>query len=340
MKLFNAFKNLREKEELLQQGEIKRYLNEEETVLLTLSEDTAIVAGKGKIDKDLWTAITEELSLINYIIEIKENIQLPDDCSEMFQFFKKEINIYPNIDTSNVTDMESMFNGAILANPDTSGWSTSKVKSMMSMFERAFSANPDTSGWDVANVKRMNSMFYEAKAANPNTSNWNTANVTNMSYMFCRATLANPDTSKWDTTNVESMSAMFNEAKSANPDTSNWDVSKVVYMNEMFHEATSANPNTSNWDVSNVERMSYMFKGATVANPDTTNWDVCKVRSNDKMFEDSAYTGELLYGLGVNMMTKETCNKCGNEVIKDRKLDNNVWNCPNCGLEEYQSAGS
>ena len=36
-------------------------------------------------------------------------------------------------------------------------------------------------------------------------------------------------------------------------------------------------------------------------------------------------------------MKKETCNKCGNEVIEDKKLDNNVWNCPNCGLEEYSS---
>ena len=36
-------------------------------------------------------------------------------------------------------------------------------------------------------------------------------------------------------------------------------------------------------------------------------------------------------------MIKETCNKCENEVIEDRKLDNTVWNCPNCGLEEYQS---
>ena len=36
-------------------------------------------------------------------------------------------------------------------------------------------------------------------------------------------------------------------------------------------------------------------------------------------------------------MLKETCNKCGNEVIEDRKLDSKVWNCPNCGLEEYSS---
>ena len=36
-------------------------------------------------------------------------------------------------------------------------------------------------------------------------------------------------------------------------------------------------------------------------------------------------------------MIKETCNKCGNEVIEDRKLDNTIWRCPNCGLEEYLS---
>ena len=39
-------------------------------------------------------------------------------------------------------------------------------------------------------------------------------------------------------------------------------------------------------------------------------------------------------------MIKETCNKCGSEVIGDRKLDNNIWDCPNCGLEAYQSADS
>ena len=35
-------------------------------------------------------------------------------------------------------------------------------------------------------------------------------------------------------------------------------------------------------------------------------------------------------------MAKGTCNKCGNEIIEDKKLDNKVWSCPNCGLEEYR----
>ena len=36
------------------------------------------------------------------------------------------------------------------------------------------------------------------------------------------------------------------------------------------------------------------------------------------------------------MMQKEICNKCGNEVINDRKLDNNIWNCPNCGTKLWK----
>lgn len=39
-------------------------------------------------------------------------------------------------------------------------------------------------------------------------------------------------------------------------------------------------------------------------------------------------------------MQKEICNKCGTEVVEDCKLTNNVWICPNCGLEKYQSVSS
>ena len=36
-------------------------------------------------------------------------------------------------------------------------------------------------------------------------------------------------------------------------------------------------------------------------------------------------------------MIKEICSGCGKEVIESKKLDNKVWNCVNCGLEEYHS---
>ena len=141
----------------------KYYLNEEQTVFLILSGNTATVEGSGKIDRYLFWGLRSEISLKKYNIEIKENIQLPDDCSELFKFFEKEIIIDPNIDTSNITDMSYMFYKATLANPDTSNWDVSNVKYMRHMFEDAKSATPNTSRWDVSNVESMYSIFKGAK---------------------------------------------------------------------------------------------------------------------------------------------------------------------------------
>ena len=252
-----------------EEGRSKYYLNEEQTIFLTLSEDTATIEGSGKIDSDLWVYSKARLSLKGYIIEIKENVQLPDDCSGMFMFFEKEINIDQNIDTSNVADMSHMFYGTKLANPDVSKWDVSNVTNMSCMFQEAITANPDVSKWDVSKVKTMAHMFRNAVSADPDTSSWDTSNVTNMSFMFDGAVLANPDTSNWNVSNVEMMQYMFNNATSANPDVSGWDVSKV-------------------------KNMSYMFKGATIANPDTSEWNVNNIRADCEMFEGSAYTGNPL----------------------------------------------
>ena len=251
-----------------EEGKPKYYLNEEQTIFLALSEDTATIEGSGKVDRDLWTYSKARLNLKDYIIEIKENIQFPDDCSGMFMFFEKEINIDQNIDTSNVTSMSNMFYGTKLANPDVSKWDVSNVTDMSCMFQAAVSANPDVSEWDVSKVKTMAHMFRHAASANPDTSSWDTSNVTNMSFMFDGATLANPDTSHWDTSKVEMMAYMFCGATSANPDVSKWDVSKVKTMGCMFEGAITANPDTSKWDVSNVTRMDSMFSGsAYTGNP-------------------------------------------------------------------------
>ena len=34
-------------------------------------------------------------------------------------------------------------------------------------------------------------------------------------------------------------------------------------------------------------------------------------------------------------MKNEICNKCGREVEQSKKLYGTVWDCPDCGLEEY-----
>ena len=197
-------------QEINKEGDLpKHYLNEEQTVLLILSEGTAVVEGNGKIDRYLWFELKEELNIKEYNIIIKENIQLPDDCSSMFKDFEEEVVIDPNIDTSNVTNASSMFSGAI------------KV-------------NPDTSNWDTSNIEDMSAMFHGTLYANPNTSEWNTSKVKNMDSMFCTADTANPDTSNWDVSKVEGMFMMFSYARNANPNTENWNVSNVLQHDKIF----------------------------------------------------------------------------------------------------------
>ena len=189
--------------------------------------------------------------------------------------------------TSNVTDMSSMFTYATAADPDTSGWDTSEVTNMAGMFYDADAANPDTSGWDTSSVTNMLYMFYHSAAANPDTSNWNTSNVTSMAGMFMDASAANPSTSNWDTSKVTDMSEMFKNTNTANPDTSGWDTSSVTNMGGMFDNANAATPNTSAWDTSNVTSMARMFAGTALANPDTSGWNTSNVTSMRTMFAAS-----------------------------------------------------
>jgi surface protein len=160
----------------------------------------------------------------------------------------------------------------------------SSVTSMNSMFQDASSANPDTSNWDVSNVTDMSAMFRNATSANPDTSNWDVSNVTSMNSMFRNASSANPDTSNWDVSNVTDMERLFQDSTSANPDTSNWDVSNVTSMSFMFRSASSANPDTSNWDVSNVTDMSFMFLDSNLSEENLTacyeNWSQLNLQQN------------------------------------------------------------
>ena len=121
-----------------------------------------------------------------------------------------------SLNTSNVTDMSSMFNGArSLTDLDVSNWKTGNVTNMSNMFNGASRlASLDVSNWDTGNVTDMSSMFNGASSLTDlDVSNWKTGNVTNMSNMFNRASrLASLDVSNWDTGNVTNMSWMFNGA--------------------------------------------------------------------------------------------------------------------------------
>jgi surface protein len=74
--------------------------------------------------------------------------------------------IFKDVDTSNVTDMNSMFyNCSSLTSLDLSGWDTSKVTNMGGMFgDCSALTSLDLSGWNTSNVTDMSDMFYDCNA--------------------------------------------------------------------------------------------------------------------------------------------------------------------------------
>ena len=110
-----------------------------------------------------------------------------------------------SFDTSNVKDMERMFQGVLMGetgttavlNLDLSSLKVSKVTNMSSMFYGsgeylASWSVGDLSSWNVSSVENMSSMFSAAgRSATSwsvgNISSWVVSSVTNMSSMFSRA---------------------------------------------------------------------------------------------------------------------------------------------------------
>ena len=213
------------------------------------------------------------------------DIQLPRNSSRFFCRFDGQVEGFQNLKTDSVTDMDGMFYGAGVANPDVSSWNTANVVNMMNMFFGAKSATPNVSNWDVSNVEFMYYMFCQAVSADPDVSNWNVSNVIDMHGMFDSATIANPDVSNWKVSKVKDMHGMFRAARAADPDVSRWDVSNVTNMNEIFRSSNAATADVSNWNVSEVTNMKGMFKNCAAKMLDLSKWKLNQelLNSSDKM---------------------------------------------------------
>ena len=150
-------------------------------------------------------------------------------------------------------------------NGSISGWQTSNVTNMNSMFDSAISFNQPLN-WDTQNVTDMSYIFNRATSFNQDISGWNTAKVTNMTAMFLRATSFNQPLDNWNTSNVTIMEFMFDGATAFNKPLNSWNTAKVANMQAMFRGATSFNQPLNNWSTANVTTMNSMFDGATSFN--------------------------------------------------------------------------
>ena len=205
------------------------------------------------------------------------------DTSNLFQSTSFNGNI-SSWDTSQVTNMEYMFDLAESFNQDISKWDTSKVTNMESMFQSATSFNQNIGSWDTSQVVNMGYMFTEATSFNQSIGNWNTSQVTSMRFMFRFATSFDQNIGSWDTSQVTDMDLMFSSAGSFNQNIGSWDTSQVTRMGWMFMSATSFNQNIGSWTTSQVTDMEGMFWSASNFNQDISNWDTKQVTRMNFMF--------------------------------------------------------
>ena len=202
------------------------------------------------------------------------------------------------LDTSSVTDMNSMFGGCprLTSVDGLSSWDTSNVTNMNSMFDgcNQLTFAADLSSWNTSSVTNMNNMFnscYKLTSVD-GLSNWDTSNVTDMAWMFGNSYLTSVDgLSNWDTSNVTNMNNMFNSCyKLTSVDgLSNWDTSNVTDMNSMFEGCSrlTSVDGLSSWDTSNVTDMGWMFRNCSylTSAADLSSWNTSSVTNMNSMFD-------------------------------------------------------
>ena len=131
---------------------------------------------------------------------------------------------------------------------------TSDITSMQFLFNYNSTFNGDITGWNVSSVRYMNYMFSNASSFNQPISKWEFPNVENMRGMFCDAISFNQPISKWKFPNVENMIGMFWDASSFNQPIGDWEFPNVTDMSYMFYGAASFDQDLSKWDLKGKEK--------------------------------------------------------------------------------------
>ena len=167
---------------------------------------------------------------------------LIDSCYDMFFEMVDIIEIdLSNFDTSNLKNMQSMFNGCNKLEKITFGnINTAQVNNMYKLFYNCVKLSSiDLSHFDTSSVINMNETFCLCKSITSlDVSKFNTEKVEGMYDMFAYCyNLTSINVSNFDTSKVKVMQGMFYSCDSLTSlDLSNFDTSSATNMNSMFAE--------------------------------------------------------------------------------------------------------
>ena len=197
---------------------------------------------------------------------------------------------FTNLDTSNVTSMNSVFYQCSGAKTlDLSNFDTSKVKYMSYMFNNCTNLTSlDLTSFDTSNVTNMDSMFRGCRSLKTlDLSSFDTSNVIDMQYMFSQCGITSPDLSSFDTSNVTNMDSMFYNSYSMQTlDLSSFDTSNVTNMFMMFYGCEYLTTlDLTGWDISSVTDMRYIFDICRrLVSLDLSSFDTSNITSMECMF--------------------------------------------------------
>lgn len=194
----------------------------------------------------------------------------PTSTKSWFYTWSKleEIEHLDYLNTSAVTDMSFMFSQCYnLKAIDVSNFKTTNVTNMEDMFEDCSVEALALSSFDTHNVTDMSGMFSGcSELTDLSLYNFNTGNVTDMGFLFngC-SSLKNLDVSQFDTHSVTKMRKMFYGCESLTTlDLRNFDMSHVTDMSDMFGACSALVYIVCDQDWSELEAKSDdMFAGCT-----------------------------------------------------------------------------
>lgn len=191
-------------------------------------------------------------------------------------------------DTSAVTTMADMFNGASGFDSDIAGWDTGRVTDMSRMFDNAVAFDQPLGTWDTGAVTAMDGMFGGAVGFDQPIGAWNTAHVTDMSDLFAGAGAFNQPLAGWNTGSVTSTRDMFNGAFAFDQPLGAWDTGRDTDMSGMFADATSFDQPIASWNTAAATTTRGMFSGAAAFDQPLAGWNTGQVTDMSSMFAQAA----------------------------------------------------
>ena len=237
----------------------------------------------------------QDESIIGYAINDTEfhvicqgTIYAPEDCTWLFvsndDCLKIKTISLDNFDTSNTTDMRSMFNfGNYYVNASSplseleyinlgDNFDTSKVLDMSSMFNRCVNLKTLNLGdkFDTSKVLGMTQMFANCRSLeqfDDIINKINTSSVDRINSMFYECTnLVNVDLSGFNISNCSNINSLFYNCYNLESIIfgDNWNTSKVTAMDAMFYNCHSLKEiDLSKFNTSKVTGMRNMFNGCS-----------------------------------------------------------------------------